>query len=68
MSTLDDSDAGVLKIVFQKKHWPRQEITSFGADMEKRGPLGMLVGKQIGSAPVENSVGVPQKNENTTTI
>jgi len=46
----------------------RQEITSADEDAEKREPPALLVRMQTGAATVENSMEVPQKITNTTTI
>ena len=45
-----------------------QEITNAGEDMEKREPSYMLVGMSIGAATIGNSMEIPQKSKNRTTI
>jgi len=46
-----------------------QETTGAGKDVEKKEPpLILLVGMQTGAATVENSMEVPQKVKNGTTL
>ena len=46
----------------------RQQITSVGKGVEKKEPCALLVGIQIGAATMENSMAIPQKTKNRTTI
>ena len=46
----------------------RRQITNVGKDVEKREPLCTVMGMQIGTATVENSIEVSQKAKNRTTI
>ena len=45
-----------------------QETIDAGKDVEKRNPLELLVGMQTGAAALENSVEVPQKTKNRSTL
>jgi len=45
-----------------------QETTSVGKNVEKRKPHVLLVVMQTGSATVENSMEIPQKVKNRTTL
>jgi len=45
-----------------------QETISVGEDAEKGNPLALLVGMQTGAATLENSMEVPQKAKNRTTL
>ena len=44
------------------------ETTGVGEDTKKKDPLALLVGMQTGAATVENSMDVPQKVTNRTTL
>ena len=48
--------------------WTRQETTNVGEDVEKGIPLTLLVGMQVGTATLENSVEVLQKVKNRATL
>lgn len=45
-----------------------QETTGVGEDVEKGNPLTFLVGMQSGAATLENSMEIPQKVKNGTTL
>ena len=45
-----------------------KKTTSVVDNVDKKEPCGLLVGMQIGAATVENSVEVPQKVKNRTTV
>ena len=45
----------------------RQEMTQVGETWSRGNPRGLLVGVEIGAAPVENSVAVPQQVKNRAT-
>ena len=47
---------------------PCQETTGVGEDVEKGDPFALLVRVQIGVATLENSMEVPQKIKNRTTL
>ena len=46
----------------------KSTITNIGEDVEKGNPCALFVGMQVGAATMENSVEVPQKTKNRTTI
>lgn len=46
----------------------RPEITGVGKDVEQRNPCSLLVGTEVGEATTENSMKVPQKSKNRTTL
>ena len=46
----------------------KKSIINAGDGVEKREPLILLVGMSTGAATVENSMEVPQKTKNRTTI
>ena len=48
--------------------WTTQERTDVGKDVENKNPPVLLVGTQTGNATVENSMEVPQKVKNETTL
>ena len=52
----------------RRKESTTQEITGVGADSEKGEPSYTVDGMQIGAATLENSVEVPQKTKNRTTL
>ena len=45
-----------------------QETIDAGEDLEKQNPLALLVEMQTGAAALENSVEVPQKIKNESTL
>ena len=45
-----------------------QETTGAGEDVEKGNPLALLVGMQTGAVTVKDSMVVPQKVKNRTTL
>lgn len=49
-------------------HKKRLDIISAGECVEKQNPCTQLIGMWIGSANMENSLKVPRKTKNVTTI
>ena len=45
-----------------------QETTDVGEDVEKEEPFTLLMGMQTGAATLQNSMEVPQKIKNRTTL
>ena len=45
-----------------------QATTAVSEDLEKGEPFALLVGMQTGAATLENSMDVPQKTKNRTTL